>query len=149
MTSGQFLIDSESNIESALMRMDDTAAADLPSRVQIGAVVRGTAEAESKVTLQHDPVPEWSWPAMTMSFDVSDPSMVSGLREGQVVEIVVEKYADGRHRITDIVPGDSSATPEAQEMDHSGHDMSGEPETMDHSGHDMEMDHAGHDMETN
>jgi Cu(I)/Ag(I) efflux system membrane fusion protein len=154
VTSGQFLIDSESNIESALMRMDETAAAILPSRVQIGAVVRATAESDSQVTLQHDPVPEWSWPAMTMSFDVSDPSMVTGLQVGQTVEIVIEKYADGRHRITDIHPGDMSSTPEMQEMDHSGHDMNDEPETMDHSGHDMNdepetMDHSGHDMEMN
>ena len=90
------------------MRMDDEAAPVLPNRVRIGAVVRGTDTAQSTVTLQHDPVPEWSWPAMTMSFDVDDPSMVGGLSEGQPVEIVIEKLADGRHRVTDIVPDDQA-----------------------------------------
>ena len=126
VTSGQFLIDSESNIESALMRMDDEAAVELPNRVQIGAVVRGTDAAQSKVRLQHEPVPEWSWPAMTMSFDVADASMVEGLGEGQAIEIVIEKYADGRHRITEILPAAESAdspTIDMEEMDHSGHDM--------------------------
>jgi Cu(I)/Ag(I) efflux system membrane fusion protein len=104
VTSGQFLIDSESNIESALTRMDEQAAAPLPNRVQIGAVVRGTETGESKITLQHEPVPEWSWPAMTMTFDVEDRSLIEGLRDGQAVDVVIEKYADGRHRITGIVP---------------------------------------------
>ena len=130
VTSGQFLIDSESNIESALTRMDKEAAVVLPNRVQIGAVVRGTDRAASKVILQHDPVPEWSWPAMTMSFDVDDPSMVDGLATGQPVEIVIEKYADGRHRITDIEPAGAGA----------GREEAPAMEGMDHSAHDMEMD---------
>jgi len=119
VTSGQFLIDSESNIESALTRMDETASARRPSRVQIGAVVRGANSADSKITLQHDAVPEWSWPAMTMLFDVEDAALVEGLQNGQLVDVVIEKYADGRHRITEILPG--SVSPEA--MDHPVHDM--------------------------
>ena len=138
VTSGQFLIDSESNIESALTRMDENASASLPNRVQIGAVVRETDVRESKITLQHESVPEWSWPAMTMSFDVADVALIEGLDDGQTVEIVIEKYADGRHRITEILPGVAPAEPEP--MDHSGNDMTPqEPEPMDHSGHDMEM----------
>ena len=144
VTSGQFLIDSESNIESALMRMDENAAPELPSRVQIGAVVRGMDVASSTVTLQHDPVPEWSWPAMTMSFDVDDASMVEGLGDGQSVEIVIEKYADGRHRITDILPSADGPHLAVPETDHSEHeppaDESTETEEMDHSMHNMEMD---------
>ena len=133
VTSGQFLIDSESNIESALIRMDDQAAPELTGRVRIGAVVRGTDADMSRVTLQHDPVPEWSWPAMTMSFDVDDASMVEGLDEGQSIEIVIEKLADGRHRITDIFPRVASPQPEPGEA---GEFM----EEMDHSMHDMEME---------
>jgi Cu(I)/Ag(I) efflux system membrane fusion protein len=142
VTSGQFLIDSESNIESALSRMDENASVSLPRRVQIGAVVRGSDAAESKITLQHDSVPEWSWPAMTMLFDVSDSSLIEGLREGQSVDVVIEKYADGRHRITEILPAPASG--EAAEgamdgMDHGGNDITPDDEMpMDHSGHDME-----------
>jgi Cu(I)/Ag(I) efflux system membrane fusion protein len=144
VTSGQFLIDSESNIESALTRMDKNASVSRPSRVQIGAVVRGANSADAKITLQHDAVPEWSWPAMTMLFDVEDAALVEGLQDGQPVDVVIEKYADGRHRITEILPG--SMSPESMEaapepMDHSGHDMGQpEPELMDDSGHDMETE---------
>jgi len=147
VTSGQFLIDSESNIDSALTRMDENAPAGLPNRVQIGAVVRGTNVADSKITLQHEPVPEWSWPAMTMSFDVEESMLVEGLRDGQAVDVVIEKYADGRHRVTEILPRttpveDVESAPEyAEPVDHSGHDIApAEPEPMDNSGHDMEME---------
>jgi Cu(I)/Ag(I) efflux system membrane fusion protein len=123
VTSGQFLIDSESNIESALMRLDEGAVPSRPGRVQIGALVRATDPAASNLTLQHDPVPEWSWPAMTMSFDVTDAALLEDLSEGQAVEVVIEKLADGRHRIVDIVPGEVSPEAAMEEMDHSDHDM--------------------------
>jgi Cu(I)/Ag(I) efflux system membrane fusion protein len=134
VTSGQFLIDSESNIESALMRMDEDAAVELPNRVHIGAIVRETDLSSLKITLQHEPVPEWSWPAMTMSFDVADRAVIENLGEGQSVDVVVEKLADGRHRITEIIPNSTSPEP----IDHSGHDMEEqEAEPVDHSAHDM------------
>ena len=104
VTSGQFLIDSESNIDLALARMDEDVRADLPNRVQIGAVVRDTDIGATRITLQHDSVPEWSWPAMTMAFDVVNTSLLTGLESGQAVDVVIERIADGRHRITEIVP---------------------------------------------
>ena len=122
VTSGQFLIDSESNIESALARMDEPAeSAPASSRVRIGAIIRGTDPGAAKITLQHDPVPEWSWPAMTMEFDVADPALLEGLEKDQPVGIVIIRQADGRHEVVDILP------------------ESRDEETMDHSGHDMEM----------
>jgi Cu(I)/Ag(I) efflux system membrane fusion protein len=156
VTSGQFLIDSESNIDSALARMDAGPDTELANRVQIGAVVRGTDVEANKITLQHDPVPEWSWPAMTMQFDVIDASLISGLSKDQAVDVVIEKQADGRHRITDILPSSaprqSPETP-GEDMDHSDHDMAlADEEPMDHSGHEMvpaeeePTDHSGHDM---
>jgi len=144
VTSGQFLIDSESNIDSALARMDEEFDTSSPSRVQIGAVVRATDVAATKITLQHEPVPEWSWPAMTMSFDVVDSSLITGLRDGQPVDVVIEKLADGRHRIVEILPSSSpmeSGTSTDDEMDHSENEMAPEEvEPMDHSGQNMEMD---------
>jgi Cu(I)/Ag(I) efflux system membrane fusion protein len=80
--------------------------------VQIGAIVRDTDAATASVTLQHDPVPEWSWPSMTMSFDVADRSLLAGLQEGQPVDIVIERYADGRHRVTEILAKPGAAADE-------------------------------------
>jgi len=128
VTSGQFLIDSESNIDSALARMDENPDARLPNRVQIGAVVRSVDMATLSMTIQHEPVPEWSWPAMTMTFDVAEMSLLSGVQEGQSVDVGIQRYADGRHSITDIeptaeVPVEPEDEPEStMEMDHDDHD---------------------------
>jgi hypothetical protein len=86
-------------------------------------------------------------------------SVLSGVQEGQSVDVGIQRYADGRHSITDIeratevpvVPEGESESP--MEMDHSGHDMSGsqmpvEPE-QDESTRPPEMDHSGHDMSGN
>ncbi len=154
VTSGQFLIDSESNIEAALARLDESAPEGLPNRVRIGAIIRGLNPATAEITLQHDPVPEWSWPAMTMAFDLVDRSMVRGLEVGEPVNVVIERYADGRHHITDIQPAVAPSGADEEPMNHAGHDMGAPAEQpMDHSGHDMEMpaedpmDHSGNDME--
>jgi Cu(I)/Ag(I) efflux system membrane fusion protein len=138
VTSGQFLIDSESNIDSALARMDENAGARLPSQVRIGAVVKGTDAGVPELTLQHDSVPEWSWPAMTMSFDVVDLSMLDDLREDQSVEVVIERFADGRHRIIEVLTIPAAGMPETAD-DSVGEMTTTEDEPMDHSGHDMEM----------
>jgi len=132
VTSGQFLIDSESNIDSALARLDEDARADLPNRVQIGAVVRETDLNATKITIQHDPVPEWSWPAMTMAFDVVDTALLNGLADGQSVDVVIERIADGRHQIMDIVPATDVPVEPVNELPDDSPDS-------DHSDHDMEM----------
>lgn len=138
VTSGQFLIDSESNIESALSRMDENAGARLPNRVRIGAVVRATDMSGPAITLQHDAVPDWSWPAMTMSFDVVDMSMLDDVREDQSVEVVIERSADGRHRITEVLTTPVNSMPE--DTDERVPEMPAmEEESIDHSGHDVEM----------
>jgi len=135
VTSGQFLIDSESNIESALGRMSESTGQQSLSRVRIGAVVRGIDIAASKVTLQHDSVPEWSWPAMTMTFDVIDTTLLGDIQDGQVAEVVIERFPDGRHRIIKILPVTIDDAP----MDHSGLEIPTKGvEPMDHSGDDME-----------
>jgi Cu(I)/Ag(I) efflux system membrane fusion protein len=145
VTSGQFLIDSESNIESALARMDENPGQRLPNRVQIGAVVRGIDTTTPNVTLQHDPVPEWSWPAMTMSFDLADKTLLTGLREDQSVKVEIERFADGRHRITHIEPAaelpmERTMEPAApMEMDHNGHAMPNADEVMDNADHNADI----------
>ncbi len=145
VTSGQFLIDSESNLESALARMDENPRERLPNRVRIGAVVRGTDPTTPNVTLQHDPVPEWSWPAMTMSFDIADKALLTDLQVDQPVNVEIERFADGRHRVTDIEPttdvpmqNEGESEPPA-DTDHSGHDVQNSDQSMDTSDQGKEV----------
>lgn len=105
VTSGQFLIDSESNIDTALARMDPRMETDMedaqPESARVAAVVRGVDVEARRITLDHAPIEAWSWPAMTMDFNVADAAVLAGLDEGQSVEVVIEA-SDGSYAVTDI-----------------------------------------------
>jgi membrane fusion protein, copper/silver efflux system len=107
VTSGQFLIDSESNLEAALARMDERSAENLASSVQVAAVVRGIDPVKQKLTLQHEPIAEWSWPAMTMGFTVDNEHLLMGLGEGQAINVTIEEQHDGIYVITQVTPVES------------------------------------------
>ena len=115
VTSGQFLIDSESNIELALARMEDGPRAPGPTQAIVTALVKSVDHANARLTLEHDPVPEWSWPAMTMQFEVAPTDVLVGLEPDQSVQVVIEQREAGRYVVTSVEP---LTAPE-----HGGHDM--------------------------
>ncbi|MGD8808783.1 MAG: efflux RND transporter periplasmic adaptor subunit [Gammaproteobacteria bacterium] len=109
VTSGQFLIDSESNIDTALARMDP--GVDMPmtqqgrpaERVTTMAVVREIDAAGRSLMLEHGPIEAWSWPTMTMAFDVDDDVSLEGLEPGQSIEIEIEARGTD-YAVTRLVP---------------------------------------------
>ena len=102
VTSGQFLIDSESNVESALARMDERVTEKPASSVQVAAIVRGIDMTKQKITLYHEPITEWSWPAMTMGFAVDNEQLLVGLDEGQAIDVTIEEQVGGIYVITAV-----------------------------------------------
>jgi Cu/Ag efflux protein CusF len=44
--------------------------------------VRAVNPKARTVTLDHEAIPSLGWPAMTMSFKVSDPALLQGLNPG-------------------------------------------------------------------
>jgi Cu(I)/Ag(I) efflux system membrane fusion protein len=136
VTSGQFLIDSESNIDTALARMDEGMEADVPmiatTNVMVAAVVTAIDAAARKVTLKHEAIPEWNWPAMTMGFDVAEMSLFETIDAGQSVDVTIEKHGDNHYLVVDVQAAmDADPTGEPAPMDeapvsHDGHNM--EPE---------------------
>ena len=102
VTSGQFLIDSESNVESALARMDERVTEKPASSVQVAAIVRGIDMTKQKITLYHEPIAEWSWPAMTMGFAVDNEHLLMGLGEGQAIDVTIEEQVGGIYVITAV-----------------------------------------------
>ncbi len=96
VTSGQFMIDSESNIETALERFEEARAQRLaPKRATVGAVIRGTFPDESRIRVKHERVPEFGWGAMTMKLRVADDAMLDNVESGQEVNLVLEKRESG------------------------------------------------------
>lgn len=116
VTSGQFLIDSESNLESALARMDDRVAEKMIATVEVAAIVRGIDLAKQKITLHHEPISEWSWPAMTMGFAVDNADLLTGLEEGQAIDVTIEEQDSGIYVITGVVtdPSPQKIEPEPE-----------------------------------
>lgn len=111
VTSAQFLIDSETNLDEALLRLEsnqadaapeDASSTEAPlisSRGEITELDTGNAS----VTLSHQPIPELSWPAMTMAFDLSDTASTEGLAPGQEVIFKFRETPQG-YLVEDLQP---------------------------------------------
>ena len=70
--------------------------------VQGRATVTQVDEENRKVTLAHEPIPEWQWPSMTMGFDVAEEVDLSELREGVQVEFDAVRSEGGGQRVTGL-----------------------------------------------
>ncbi|WP_122289602.1 efflux RND transporter periplasmic adaptor subunit [Serratia plymuthica] len=97
VTSGQFLIDSEASMRSALPQM---AAQTELKQYQAEGVVE--ALNDSAITLSHGPVPELQWPAMTMDFALTSAGLPAGIKPGDRVKIDFTVDDQGSH-ISQIV----------------------------------------------
>lgn len=130
VTSAHFMIDSESSQNADLNRINTHIPTEPVSQVQTTGVIRNIMPGHKMLTLEHPPIPEWGWPAMTMDFTVSDDSDLSQFVGGQSVRFLITKQDSGQYTLSEIqADGAHSST----NMDHSTMDHS----TMDHS----TMDH--------
>lgn len=91
VVSGQFMIDSEASLRSAITRMNvssQSASLDhIGQHEQIYVGVGVVKEIfEDEVTLDHEPVPALKWPSMVMSFELAKPGLAYGFQVGDVVE---------------------------------------------------------------
>lgn len=93
VTSGQFLIDSEASLRSALPGEEKKA------EYQGTGVVE--ALDDTSVTLSHGPIPALKWGAMTMDFTLSSPQ--PAIKPGQKVHFTFTMEDEGAV-ITQLVP---------------------------------------------
>ena len=111
----------------------DERVAEMPgSTVHVAAIVRGIDVVKQKITLHHEPIAEWSWPAMTMGFAVANEHLLMGLDEGQSINVTIEEQAGGIYVITTVTPEEAGERPrESLPQDdaaagHNGHDAESE-----------------------
>ncbi|CAN5342765.1 efflux RND transporter periplasmic adaptor subunit [soil metagenome] len=97
VASGQFLLDSESSLSGLNARPVSGASPPSPSAAPPMASALGRVEsvAEGAVTISHEPVPSIGWPAMTMTFHVSDPALVRGVKTGDRVRFGFDQPPSG------------------------------------------------------
>jgi len=142
VTSAQFLLDSESSKTSDFVRME---AGSQPGSVWAAARVIEVMADNAMVKLDHDPIPEWEWPQMTMLFSVGDEVDIDALAAGQSLHVEINKASDSNFSITQIhiMEGVQGAHDGHQSMNHSSMNHS-TADNSDHSG----MDHSQHTMES-
>lgn len=114
VTSAQFLIDSESSLSAGLARMQDaespTATAAAPAMGE-GEVTSVAADGGT-ITISHGPIPEFSWPSMTMEFGVGPGASAQGVAPGDRVRFGVVPGAGGTYTAATIERlGGSGAAP--------------------------------------
>ncbi|MEX3003479.1 efflux RND transporter periplasmic adaptor subunit [Serratia fonticola] len=98
VTSGQFLIDSEASMRSALPQMAGQAGVKQYQTLGVVEAVDGAT-----VTLSHDPVAELQWPAMTMDFTLPAGGLPDGIGIGSKVMFHFSVDENGSH-ISQIMP---------------------------------------------
>jgi len=131
VVSAQFLIDSESNIEAELIRMEEAATGtdmngDMKDSAGPRVITSGTVHKVmgnmGMINVTHDPIPEWDWPEMKMDFQVSDQVDLSQFKEGEVVKFEIEKTGEGGVIVTRLFGGTELHDMSAQESSTSGGD---------------------------
>jgi membrane fusion protein, copper/silver efflux system len=136
VSRGQFLLDSETNIDVALQKMHSTSSE--PARVWAKGTFIGMQNGQAEIA--HDAIPEWQWGSMQMLFTLDNSVNHSQLHANQPIEFCVDKHADGSYHISAIRPlhtNKTSTTPAAMgaQPDMSAHDM---------SQHDMSQQQGAH-----
>jgi len=106
--SAQFLLDSESNIDDELLRietqdeMKSSPRKDTKDLITSQGKVEMIMQGTNTIRLTHEAIPELEWPVMTMDFSVSKENDISALRLGQIIEFkLVVDQANG-YLITEI-----------------------------------------------
>ena len=88
---------------ASLMLALGLQTAALSQELADGEVRRVDRDAK-KITLRHGPIASIDMPPMTMVFQVKDPAMLDGLKQGDKVKFSAEKI-DGAYVVTRIEPG--------------------------------------------
>lgn len=110
VTSGQFLIDSEASMRASINRMSDDDSSDASNgetsdmsdmqhdneskAVSGSGVIKAIKADEFILNLQHEPIDELGWPAMTMDFAVAHDVDIGGLSVNDKVMFQLEKRDD-------------------------------------------------------
>jgi Cu(I)/Ag(I) efflux system membrane fusion protein len=105
VVSGQFLIDSEANIQASALRMQGATASDataaappIPGEGMVTAVMAD----HRMLTIEHAPIEALGWPAMTMDFNVTERVDLSGMKLGSRIRFTLIPGEQGAYRIDSI-----------------------------------------------
>ena len=122
VTSAHFLLDSESSQSAELERINgvntDSKLAQQQDSVSAAGEITQIMLAQRMLTINHQPVAAWNWPAMIMDFHLADSVDMQALMSGQAIKFTMSKTANGAYQIDSITPDDS---PQVSEVWVDGH----------------------------
>ncbi|EKA5636113.1 efflux RND transporter periplasmic adaptor subunit [Vibrio navarrensis] len=100
VTSAHFMLDSESSQSADLSRINGVEA---PAETAWAkGEITDVMANHGMLTINHQPVPEWNWPGMTMNFNAAQGVDLTGLAKGQAIEFEMQKTDDGQYQIVAI-----------------------------------------------
>jgi len=115
VVSAQFLIDSESNIASDLMRYnegdsstssamnnEDTIDDSSAEKVWVKGTVERVMIGHDMLNITHEAIAAWNWPEMKMNFYLDESLNVEDFKQGQVLEFEIMVDGDGDNIITNV-----------------------------------------------
>jgi Cu(I)/Ag(I) efflux system membrane fusion protein len=109
--SGQFLIDSEASLRTALDRLQAAppASPSNESRHVGHGKVTAVDAAKGRVELEHEAMPSMKWPAMKMGFAVEDKAQLANVHKGDTVdfELAGKPTKGGDYVVTRIGPSEA------------------------------------------
>lgn len=137
VTSAQFLIDSEASIAGSIQRLDSLSLEnnnDPMAPAYASGVVEGLDRQSRRIRINHGPIEQLGWAAMTMEFDVLPGSDLQDVQIGQSIQFKVTQSEVGDYVIQLIQKSESSGDDSIYE----GETSSSAPAEIDHS----EMTHG-------
>ncbi|HGH6024207.1 TPA: efflux RND transporter periplasmic adaptor subunit [Vibrio mimicus] len=110
VTSAHFMLDSESSQTADLSRINGVEA---PAETAWAkGEITDVMANHGMLTINHQPVSQWNWPAMTMNFNVAKSIDLSGLKKGQPIEFEMQKNDSGQYEIINLKAGNSQVAGE-------------------------------------
>jgi Cu(I)/Ag(I) efflux system membrane fusion protein len=113
VVSGQFLLDSEASTRASFARMTEPTNTEAstpmpaePKTVMATGVIKALLPDERKLTIEHGPISELGWPAMTMDFALADDIDLGSLSNDEKIMFQLEQR-DERYLITSIHKADA------------------------------------------
>ena len=106
VASGQFLIDSEASLSGFMSRLETTKMP-APKQATGRGIVQAVDGERGFVTISHEPIADFGWPSMNMTFKVRQPGLLRGLKRGLRVDFAVNAQPEGDHYVIERIRAES------------------------------------------
>jgi Cu(I)/Ag(I) efflux system membrane fusion protein len=116
VVSGQFLLDSESSLRASVTRMTpveetgEIEAMAKPLAVWTEGIYHGPGRKEGTISLTHQPIPEFGWPAMKMDLPLAPGVALPELTGEVAIRFELERLDEITYQILGVeaLPGDGT-----------------------------------------